>query len=292
MFDLDKVRGGINSDMEDWLEFNLDSAFTTPGGLDLISPLPSEELIAWVSGLTKQHHFAKSGCDIFRALSLSSPKPLNQYTTVFDFGIGVGRLARLFKGFNGTYSGVDVDKRHIDWVQAALGSYVHACTIKPRAYLPFDGATFDCIISVSVFTHMNESDQLFYIKELARVAQPGAILMLTTHGERALVRVEQEAEIQTLMNIPKESVAKTRELFPTPGYSFVRQYDHFTPVEKPKSFFQKLLSGFKNTDYQYGITFISEDYIRRVWGQYFDIVRIDPAAIHDFQDIVLLKARG
>jgi SAM-dependent methyltransferase len=291
MFNLDKVSGGVNSDLEDWMDFNLTGAFTTPGGLDLMAPLPSVELIGWVSGLTQQHHFAKSGCDIFRALSLSSPKPLNQFTAVLDFGIGVGRLARLFKGFKGTYTGVDVDKRHIDWVQSALSSYVHAHTIKPRDYLPFNGSTFDCIISVSVFTHMNEADQMFYIKELARVAQPGATLMLTTHGERALARAEQEEEILGLMNVSRESINQTRALFATQGYNFIQQYDHFTPVEKPKSFFKRLLSGFKDSSYHYGITFISEEYIRRVWNQYFDVVRIDTAAIHDFQDIVVLKAR-
>jgi cyclopropane fatty-acyl-phospholipid synthase-like methyltransferase len=38
------------------------------------------------------------------------------------------------------------------------------------------------IVSVSVFSHMNEADQAFYLSELHRVTQPDAHIVITVHG--------------------------------------------------------------------------------------------------------------
>ena len=51
--------------------------------------------------------FAQHGRDIYAALDAASPKPLRSFASVPDFGVGSGRLARLFTGFDGRYVGVD-----------------------------------------------------------------------------------------------------------------------------------------------------------------------------------------
>jgi SAM-dependent methyltransferase len=45
-----------------------------------------------------------------------------------------------------------------------------------------DDATFDLVYSLSVFTHLSEPLQRFWIDELARVLRPGGFLLITTHG--------------------------------------------------------------------------------------------------------------
>ena len=58
------------------------------------------------------------------------------------------------------------------------------------------------MISVSVFTHLDEATQKLYLAELARVSARGAWLFLTTSGERALARALSEDRIFELLAIP------------------------------------------------------------------------------------------
>jgi hypothetical protein len=59
------------------------------------------------------------------------------------------------------------------------------------------------------------------------------------------------------------------------GFVFVRQEGHLT-----------------SSAYEYGITFISMAYIKQRWSAYFDVEAIAVGAIHDFQDIVVLRRRA
>ncbi len=266
----ERFRDGICGDLDAWIEFNRNGAFATPDGLAHIAPFPPTDLMQNVSGLVDPKDFAAHGCDILRALSIASPKPMNSYTDVLDFGVGVGRLARMFKGTRGHYTGIDVDMRHVGWVSTAL-DYVTGIATKPRKPLPFAASRFDCVISISVFTHMNEKDQFFYLSEIARVTRPGAKVFLTVHGERALERAETEKPIFDMLSVPEADINKTRALFPSPGFSFILQQGHLTTGE-----------------YDYGITFTAKAYIEREWSRYFDVVEVRSGAIHDFQDIVVL----
>jgi SAM-dependent methyltransferase len=227
------------------------------------------------TGLTNPTHFAAHGFDVFHALNDAAPKPLPEFSDVLDFGVGVGRLARLFKGFRGTYTGVDVDAHNIAWVNRAL-SHVKAILTQPRKALPLPDAAYDLIISVSVFSHMNEADHLFYLSELARVAKPGATLLLSTHGERALTRGVSDESVFNVLQVSRQRVLNAHAAFDRRGFQFIRQWR----------------GHLNNLFYAYGITFISASYIRDVWSRYFDVVDIRSGAIHDFQDIVVLKARA
>jgi SAM-dependent methyltransferase len=268
----DAAKLGVSGDLALWIDVNLRPQ---ADGLDLretLAPFPPPELMSNTTGLTRNDEFASHGAAILVALAACSPKPLGDYRSLLDFGVGVGRLARMFKGFGGRYVGVDVDARHIDWVSESL-DYVDAIATAPREPLPFPPKSFDGVVSISVFTHMNEDDHKFYLSELVRVTKPGAYLFLTLHGERALRRAETQPPIFEMLSIPATSVAEARKSFTDgPGYTFVPQAGHLTSDE-----------------YQYGITFVSEDYVRAMWSEYFTVIQVASGAIHDFQDIVVLK---
>lgn len=264
---------GLAGDLDDWLTFNRSGAFSTPRGLEVVAPFPPVDLMQVTTGLDQDEPFAEHGVDFYRALDDACPRPLSTFTDVLDFGAGAGRLARIFKGFPGRYTGVDVDPRNVAWLASAL-DHVDAIATSPRTPLPLEDGRFDCVFSISVFTHMNEDDQHFYLSELARVTQPGASLILTVHGERALERAKRERSIFDLLEIPAGEVDAVRAAFPDPGFHFVRQDGHLT-----------------SDDYEYGITFMDRAYIQRTWSRYFDVVDVIPGAIHDFQDAVVLTAR-
>lgn len=263
---------GMSGSLAEWLEFNLNTAFSNPAARQYIAAFPPVELMENTSGLTDERDFTAHGVAILTALQNASPIPLNTYKSVLDFGSGVGRVARMFKGFAGQYTGVDIDARHVEWMKSAL-PYVRANLSQPRKPLPFEDGVFDCVISISVFTHMNETDQDFYLSELRRVCRPGSYLFLTVHGSRALDRAISDQSIFDMLSVPRKAVVTAhRAMKEGPTFKFIRQDGHLT-------------SG----DYEYGITFISDSYVSLHWSKFFSIERVVSGAIHDFQDIVVCR---
>src|SRR5262249_25584962 len=62
--------------------------------------------------------------------------------------------------------------------------------------LPFAGADFDLVYAFSVLTHLPVPVQHAWVDELTRILRPGGFLLVSTHGERYLDRlnaVEREA---------------------------------------------------------------------------------------------------
>ena len=120
---------------------------------------------------------------------------------------------------------------------------------------------------------MNERDHLFYLEELKRVTAPGAVLMLTVCGLRVIERAEQEPAVLGMLAMSPDELARSRDaLDHGNGFRFVRLECHLT-----------------SETYEYGNTFISPSYIEQRWSQYFEIEKVVPGAIHDFQDIVVLR---
>lgn len=264
---------GINGDLESWLALNLPvDGIWAPEGT--IAPCPPEPLMYRTSGLTDPFGFASHGVHFLRSLSALSPVPLKDYRAVLDFGIGAGRIARMFHGFQGTYVGVDIDADLVTWLNGHLG-HVKAIKTEPCQRLPLADASFDAVISISVFSHLAEADHRFYLSELARVCAPGAVLMLSIHGQRALDRALGEQMIFDMLCIPRPSLEEVERRFADGRcYGFIRQNGHLS-----------------SATYDYGITFISQPYIRAEWTRHFDLVDIGTGALHDFQDVVVLRAR-
>ncbi|UJX45057.1 class I SAM-dependent methyltransferase [Xanthobacter sp. YC-JY1] len=264
------VASGIAGDFDAWLALNLAEA--APEGA--IAPFPPEELMHNTTGLTATRDFASHGVDFLRALQALSPVPLASYRSLLDFGVGVGRLARMFHGFSGRYVGMDVDARHLAWVGQNL-AHVEPVLSVPRQPLPAADGSFDAVVSISVFSHLSERDHLFYLSELHRVSAPGALLFLSIHGDRAFARACDETPIFEMLAIPEPELAAARpSMGGGHGYVFIRQDGHLTSAA-----------------YDYGITFVSAAYVRAHWSRWFDVVKVGAGALHDFQDVVVLRAR-
>lgn len=119
---------------------------------------------------------------------------------------------------------------------------------------------------------MNEQDANFYLEELHRITSPGAILLLTIHGQRALDRALAEPKILDMLAISRDEASNSSAILSNGGFSFVLQQGHLTTAL-----------------YEYGETFISDSYVRAEWSKYFAIEQIVHAGIYDFQDIVVLR---
>jgi SAM-dependent methyltransferase len=270
----DAAHLGIRGSLDPWLRLNEFTAFESVRARDLVAPFPPAALMHRTSGLDNDQHFASHGGAIVKALAGASRKPLSDYRDLLDFGAGAGRLARMFKGFQGRYVGADVDAGSVAWVANNL-PWVQAVQTAPGGTLPFADAAFDAVAGISIFTHLNERNQFFYLDELRRVTRAGAMLFLTVSGARVLERAETDSIIAAMLALPKGGLATARAALDAgPGFCFLGQHGHLT-----------------STQYEYGVTFISEAYIARNWSRYFELQDIVRGAIHDFQDIVVLRRR-
>ena len=106
------------------------------------------------------------------------------YSTIFDFGCGVGgSLGQLNKFFpTSVITGGDVSRRSL---LKAKSRYKCADNIK---FLEIDGgvnlptSSQDIVFSACVFHHIEPKDHIFWIQELVRVLKPGGILFIYEHN--------------------------------------------------------------------------------------------------------------
>jgi SAM-dependent methyltransferase len=118
--------------------------------------------------------------------------PLESLGAVLDFGCGCGRVLRHWSALAGPeLHGTDYNPLLVRWCEANL-PFARFRVNRLGDGLAYDDATFDLIYALSVFTHLTEPVQAFWIAELSRVLRPGGFLFLTTHGEHYLPQLSAD----------------------------------------------------------------------------------------------------
>jgi SAM-dependent methyltransferase len=277
--------------LADWVSLNRTEIFRDRRLRKYVSPFPPRRLMQNVSGLVTEQAFARHGADFYIALSEAAPKPLTGFRSILDFGCGCGRLARMFKGHPRLIDGCDIDRRHVKWINDSL-DFMRAKLSSVKPPIPYVDGEFEAVISISIFTHLNEQSQDQFLRELQRVTAPGGRLFLTVHGERALTRAVNEPGIRAMLGVPDDRFTAARAAFARGEHAFILQFGHLTTMHREEqSLLQKLRRKVIDEPFEYGITFIPESYLRKHWGQWFEILDYRIGALHDFQDIVVLEPR-
>jgi len=284
---------GCRLPIDDWVWLNREGVFQVPSLRQFVAPFPPVELMHNVSGLQNEKDFASHGADFYLALTEASPIPLTEYQSILDFGCGCGRLARMFKGHPARISACDIDGRHVQWVDQNL-HYVEVRQTSVRPPLPHGDNEFDAIVSISVFTHLNEKSQDEFLAELYRISARKGHLLLTVHGTRALERALNESQVRSMIAVDEKLFQNACHAFSEGKHAFILQQGHLTSSRQSR--LRRILSRVSgqcviNEPFEYGVTFIPESYIRQHWGKWFEIVDYRAGAIHSFQDIVVLKPR-
>ena len=167
------------------------------GGTDL----PSGRLIKSVTGSTDVEWFLLSGGRgraSIEAILRKNGIALEHLGAVLDFGCGVGRVIRHWDGVRGpAFHGCDYNPQLIAWCQAHL----RFASFKVNALvgeLPYPDGTFGLVYALSVFTHLTEGQQDFWIGELSRILKPGGYLLISTQGEYYLPNIpaDRRAEFE------------------------------------------------------------------------------------------------
>jgi len=150
-------------------------------------PLPPDELVSTFL----QGDFREIGIGVLESLvRIGSLHPDHK---VLDVGSGIGRIAIPLTQYiseKGSYHGVDVMLKHVQWCQKNIQSmydnftfshidilnnfYNTAKSAKSNTEpLPFADSSFDFIFLNSVFTHLPKQETEHYMSEVHRLLVPG-----------------------------------------------------------------------------------------------------------------------
>lgn len=158
-------------------------------------PIPPSNLIFLVAGTADIAWFLKGGS--LAAASITEAMRRNgvaieQLDSILDFGCGCGRVLRHWHSLPHTrVSGVDYNAALVEWCRGNL-PFAEVRTNQLSPPLPHSNAEFDLVYALSVFTHLTQELQTSWIGELARVVKPGGHLVISTHGERYIHRLNDQ----------------------------------------------------------------------------------------------------
>jgi SAM-dependent methyltransferase len=106
---------------------------------------------------------------------------------VCEWGCGPARIIRhladALPDKNLQLTGCDYNLKSINWCKENLHQLSFSSNILTPP-LNFADDFFDFLYSVSVFTHLSEEMHYEWLKENLRVVRSGALIMLTTHGDK------------------------------------------------------------------------------------------------------------
>lgn len=179
-------------------------------------PLPPKRL--WQRwGLTPESYLEGGRRDVSAMLDAiaeadGDPNP----ERILDFGCAEGRMLRfLHDGAGRELWGVDINADRIVWAQQHLSPPLRLAVTTTAPHLPFMDAYFDLVYAVSVFTHIAELADAWFL-EVLRVVRPGGHVYLTIHDEHSvdvlLSRARAEGTQPEMVELLTDFDARTHTL--------------------------------------------------------------------------------
>jgi len=230
-------------------------------------PVPETERIDRVIGSEDEAKYLLGGYTLSKQIENALEKlfssEIQDFEHILDWGCGSGRLLRYLCKHAGQKTeiyGADVDYDNVNWCNLHLPD---CRTILLNLMPPskFEANFFDFIVGNSVLTHLNETTQFAWLKELRRISRPGAILFLTIQDVSDLVfESYSTAKLKTLL----------KQGFLSPSVD-------------------NAISAFIADPEYYRSAYHSHKYIKKRWSKYFDIISILPKFSNNHQDLVVLR---
>jgi 2-polyprenyl-3-methyl-5-hydroxy-6-metoxy-1,4-benzoquinol methylase len=202
------------------------------------------------SGFKSFYDFWKPACKYIDPIGIK---------TILDWGCGCGRLSEMFELLTEDKEiyGCDIDSEAIAWCRKHLGKTKYD-TIPLLPPTEYPDNFFDLIIGNSVLTHLTQNAQLLWLEELRRIKKKEGLLLVTVHGEfAAFFQFQDKAKNILKGGIHDGSIDNTlRDIVPK--------------------------------DYYRG-TYQSQEYTRREFSKYFEVLDYIDRGSMNFQDIVVMR---
>lgn len=171
------------------------------GGL----PLPPASLRTVVAGTPGAAWFLESGRQQAAIISEAAERHgsgIGKVARMLDFGCGCGRVTRHWSGLTGPeIHGSDYNRRLLRWCESNL-PFAEFSSNELAPPLAYQSGFFDFVYAISVFTHLPAQLERAWIDELSRILQPGGLLLVTTHGDSYLERVNPQERARYLAGEP------------------------------------------------------------------------------------------
>jgi SAM-dependent methyltransferase len=234
-------------------------------------PLPEAKRRARVAGTSDPLFFDSLGLSCVAmmrgVLRDYFARDYQDFESILDWGCGCGRAARFVSAAApGKLVGIDIDADNIQWCAENIpeGRFLSS---SPHPPTEFADETFDLIYGISVFTHLSEPDQGPWLAELRRISKPGAVVLMSIHGEIAFLRADgKESRFLALQEDGILDYGRSGDL------------DEVFPEQIETASYRNVLH--------------SRRHIYSNWNDYFEILDILDGAIGGHQDLVIMKARS
>jgi SAM-dependent methyltransferase len=189
---------------------------------------------------------------------------------ILDFGCGCGRvfipLSEQLK--SGNLHGCDVDASAIRFLQEALPEHAFAVN-RFTPPLPYRRNFFDCIYSISIWTHLSPQDQLLWMAEIMNALRPGGIALISFSSFTALkARIKRR-------DPGWETV--TSEALRARGVIFIPYPDKGKEQWRP------------GITSEYGLTLNCPDWNKATFSRFGNVLDVFPDAVHNCQDLLVLQ---
>jgi ubiquinone/menaquinone biosynthesis C-methylase UbiE len=150
-------------------------------------PLPPPGLLLGHESAEQFLEFGKRQVGNMRSILSEAGFSFEQGQRILDFGSGSANMLRQLYEFAGTAEmwGVDIRSEHMYWCMQHLSPPFKFAITTTIPHLPFEDNSFDLIFSGSVFTHIDDFADAWFL-ELRRILRPGGLLYFTIHDNRSL----------------------------------------------------------------------------------------------------------
>jgi SAM-dependent methyltransferase len=196
--------------------------------------------------------------------------------TVLDFGCGAGRLLRFFPRRTSGQElwGVDINAEYMTWCQNHLSPPFLFATTTTLPHLPFEDNYFDLVYCGSVFTHVTDLADAWFL-ELRRVLRKGGRLYVTIQDNATMETLLARSRA-TELNSGK-SPNRWVKIDGDPGTS-LGLLRAISEAEKAVSASSKNYATFSFSTDPYSNIFYDRQFLIDKWSRFADVVSVTPAA--------------
>jgi len=188
-------------------------------------------------------------------------------TKYLDFGVGWGRIARMFlRDLNEkNIYGVDVTPEILETCKKIMPVGEYSLS-EPRGTLPYSDSYFDLVTAFSVFSHLSADSGLHWIGELHRVMKPGGIAVVTTLSNSFISLCREVASNPESSDWAKMMASYIYQSYP----NWKELFNNFPDDEL---LYLSSGGGFDTmAASDYGWAMVSREYAEKRWGEWFEIV--------------------
>jgi ubiquinone/menaquinone biosynthesis C-methylase UbiE len=167
-------------------------------------------------GNTPEEYLASGRRDVESMLAILAQAGENSETLsrVLELGCATGRMLRFYPHHQNQSEiwGVDIMSNHISWCQQNLSPRIQFATTTTAPHLPFEDNYFDLVYCGSVFTHVSDLADAWFL-ELRRILRKGGYMYITIHDQNSIkVLLEEYQDKSYLVPMIREIDAKTSVL--------------------------------------------------------------------------------